>query len=126
MKKIISLLLALVMVFSITTVAYCEDGAAEDTTTTVAADEGTGEEEEGGQLDWLLDLPFWTVKPGLKIAKIALKLVKAFVKIGMALGFIDSDEIIDQIVDLIASSQQETETTEPATTVAPEETTAAA
>lgn len=136
MKKIIALLLAMVMLFSVATVAFAEDAA--DTTTTQVADDSTtveGEEtteEEPllGEYDWILDLPFWTVGPAFKLAKIALKLVKVFFKLALVFGIIDSEAVMDQvigaIVDLIESSQQgaEGETTEP--TTAPPETTVSA
>ncbi len=128
MKKIIALLLAVIMTFSLGTVAFATDAEApaEDETTTVAEGEVTGtEEEEAGDFDWLLDLPFWTVGPALKFAKVALKLVKVFVKVGTIFGLVDTSDIIGQIVDLIASSQNAEGEAE--TTVAPEaETTAEA
>ncbi len=121
MKKILALVLALIMTFSLCTVAFAEGEVAEDETTTEAVvDEGT---EEAGDFDWLLDLPFWTVKGGAKIAKIALKLVIVIVKVGSVFGLVDTTDIIGQIMDLIASSQSgDVEET----TTAPVETTAAA
>ena len=70
MKKIISLLLALLMTFSVVTVAFAE-GTEETTapteTTAPATDEGEeGEavgETEFGDLQWIMDLPFWLL-PG--------------------------------------------------------------
>ncbi len=104
MKKIISLLLALVMVFSITTVAFAEDTTVQDPETTTEATEGETEGEEKDPLQFLLDLPFWTVKPMFKFAKIALKLVKVYVKIAVIFGIIDKNDIIGQIEDLIADN----------------------
>lgn len=132
MKKIISILLALIMAFSMCTVAFATDGATEgdDITTNQPAEgendgEADGSEEEAGDFDWLLDLPFWTVKPALKIAKIALKLVKVYVKLGVIFGFVDKNDIIGQIEDLIAGAmgnEEAPEVQEPA----PEEGTGAA
>lgn len=118
MKKLIALFLALVMVFSLTTVAF----AAEGTTETTAASEETtapeGTEEEAGDFDFLLDLPVWTLKPMLKVAKVALKLVKVVVKVGAVFGM-EPGDIIEQITNLIESTENsEEETTAPVTTTA--------
>lgn len=106
MKKFIALVLALIMTFSLCSVAFAEgeaDTTAPETETTVPA-EGEGE-EEAGELDWLLDLPFWTVGPAFKFAKIALKLVKVFVKVAAVFGIVDTDEIVQQIIDMIANAE---------------------
>lgn len=129
MKKIIALLLAVIMTFSLGTVAFATDAetpAADETTTAAPSEGGEGESEaEAGDFDWLLDLPFWTVGPALKFAKVALKLVVVFVKVGSIFGLVDTNDIIGQITDLIESSQNAE--AEAETTVAPEaETTAAA
>ncbi len=112
MKKIISLLLALVMAFSMCTVAFANGtdategdisaGGVGNTEGEVTPDDE--ETEEAGDFDWLLDLPFWTVKPALKLAKIALKFVKIYVKLGVLFGFVDKNDIIGQIEDLIAGA----------------------
>ena len=132
MKKIIALLLALIMTFSMGTVAFAEGEAegGDETVVTPPPSEGgegeseaagDGEEAEEGELDWLLDLPFWTVKPAAKVAKIALKLVKVFVKLAIIFGIVDTDDIIGQIEDLItgATGGEEAPETEE-TPVAPE------
>lgn len=115
MKKLLSLFLALLMAFSVCTVAFAADEVIEDETTTEApVTDGT--EEEAGDFDWLLDLPFWTVGPAFKFAKIALKLVKVYVKLAIIFGFIDKDDIISQIEDLIAGAmggENSEETTDP-------------
>ncbi len=122
MKKFLALVLALIMTFSVATVAFAteETTAAPEQETTVAPEEGA--EEEAGALDWILDLPVWTLGPAAKITKIALKLVKVVVKIAMAFGIIDTDEIIQEIVDMIVNGNAPAEEE----TTAPVETTAAA
>ena len=89
MKKIIALLLALMMTFSVATVAFATEAEAPEADTETTAPEAPEEDkpvsdqldEMLGEYDWILDLPFGTVKPALKIAKIALKLVLVYVKI---------------------------------------------
>lgn len=123
MKKFLALVLALIMTFSVATVAFATEGettTAPEETTTAPAEDGA---DEAGSLDWILDLPVWTLKPGSKIIKIALKLVKAFVKVAMAFGIIDAGDIIDQIMDIINGNNTPSE---EETTAAPETTAAAA
>ncbi len=116
MKKIISLLLALLMIFSAATVAFATEGEANtDASTETTLPEGTEDEEatdsiipDLGEYDWILDLPFWTVGPALKFAKIALKLVTAYLKVAKIFGLVEkdmSDYIIDAIVSLIEQNQ---------------------
>lgn len=127
MKKIIALLLALIMTFSCATVAF----AAEGTVDTPATEETTAPTEEGtekgeadlGDFAWILDLPLWTVKPMLKVAKIALKLVKVVVKIGAVFGM-EPGDIIEVITNLIENTQNGEDAPAEETTEAP--TTAAA
>lgn len=94
MKKVISVLLALVMMFSLMNVAFAtaEDPAAEDTTVAASEDDIIGEIE---------DIPLWQIKVGAKVgvifAKVALKIVKILSK----LGFIDLSGIVDQLVEYI-------------------------
>lgn len=118
MKKFLALVLAIIMAFSVVTVAFATDAQAleADTTTTAPSDEATG---EAGSLDWLLDLPVWTLKPGSKILKIALKLVKAFVKVAMAFGIIDAGDIIDQIMGIVNGNGGDDTTGGDETTTAP-------
>lgn len=137
MKKIISLLLALIMTFSVVTVAFATEGEAADETTTVASEEGTtlpeeGEETEGeqdfGDLQWIMDLPFWTAKSGLKMAKIAFKLVSVFLKVGKIFGLVEKDMgdmLLEAILGLIESSQNGEEVPDETTTLAPTTTAAA-
>lgn len=102
MKKIIALLLALLMTFSVATVAF----AAEET---APAETETTEEIDLGEYQWLLDLPLWTVGPGLKIAKIALKFVKLYLKLSSLINNVP-DEVVDgvekAITEMIEKSQQ--------------------
>lgn len=112
MKKIISLFLALLMAFSVVTVAFATEGAdatTPDTETNAPADgETEGDENEGsseaipdlGELDWILDLPFWTVGPAFKFAKIAFKLVTVYLKVAKIFGLVDKD-MGDMALELI-------------------------
>lgn len=121
MKKIIALLLAVLMTFSVATVAFATEDVAEPDTTVTDAVENDGEEttdptEEDkdeaatGELSWILDLPFWTVGPAFKLAKIVLKLVKVYVKLAIIFGVIDKDDITGPIEEMIkdALAQQGT------------------
>lgn len=121
MKKFIALLLALLMTFSVATVAF----AAEETVPETTPEAGTSEEIDLGEFQWILDLPLWTLKPGLKIAKIALKFVKVYFKICGVFG-LDPMETAKGIVEFIAktvedyqASQGENTTPETETTTAP-------
>ena len=113
MKKVISVLLALVMMFSFMSVAFAtaEDPATEDTT--VAA-------SEGDILGEIEDIPLWQIKVGAKVgvifAKVALKIVMVLSK----LGFIDLSGVIQQLVDYIqgAINPAPAEPEAPATTAA--------
>ena len=106
MKKLISVLLAILMVFSVVTVAFAADG---DPAEEPAATEETQENSAFDTIVKLLigdgsieNIPFGTAKAGLKIAKIFLKLAKAFIKVGDALGFIDGDKIFLDLVNSVA------------------------
>ena len=79
MKKIIALLLALIMTFSVATVAFATEGETTDVATEEKASDKVAEFIEG--YEWILDLPAGSILPALKIAKIALKFVKVYVKI---------------------------------------------
>ncbi len=110
MKKIIALLLALVMTFSVATMAF----AADETAT--APEAGTETEVPEGDLagfEWLLDLPLWTAKPLLTIAKIALKFVKVYLKISAVFNNIP-DEVVDGIEQAIKNIIENTEKPETA------------
>lgn len=130
MKKIIALLLALIMTFSVATVAFATEGEVADETTTTVPAEGETEEEGSitddldemlGEYSWILDLPFETVKPALKVAKIALKLVLVYVKICRAFN-LDPQETAQGIIEWIsdiaeeyAPAEDEAETSEETT-----------
>lgn len=112
MKKIIALLLALIMTFSVSTVAFATDAEATPDTETTAP-EGEKDvmgtiEDFLGEYDWILDLPFGTVKPALKVAKIALKLVLVYVKICKAFN-LDPMETAKGIFEYIAKIAEENE-----------------
>ncbi|MBR2417970.1 MAG: hypothetical protein IKB12_05000 [Clostridia bacterium] len=110
MKKFISLLLALVMTFSVATIAFAADETTTlpDTSTDVETEPGT-EEGDLGDFQWLLDLPLWTAKPLLKVAKVALKFVKVYLKISAVFNNIP-DEVVDgveqAIKDIIENAQK--------------------
>ncbi len=109
MKKFIALVLALLTIFSMSTLAF-----AEDVTEAPAENETTESIEDAlGDYAWLLDLPFWTVGPAFKLAKIALKLVKVYLKIASIFDAVDTDAIYGVLEDLVNSNanQGEAETT---------------
>lgn len=136
MKKVISLLLAVLMMFSVCTVAFAETSAEGEgqTTTEAVPDDGTGDTEtpaEGEEetpdlsdVQWILDLPFWTVKAGSKVAKVAAKLVIVYLKVAKIFGLVEKDAM-DYVIEFILNALENQETPEETTTVAPaEETTA--
>ena len=108
MKKLISVLLAVLMVFSVVTVAFAAEGegAGEEPTTQAA------EENKNAAFDAIVkaligdggieNIPVGTAKAGIKVAKVVLKLAKAFIKVGDALGFIDGDKIFLDLVNSVA------------------------
>ena len=85
MKKIIALLLALIMTFSVATVAFATEGE----TTDIATEEKASDQVADflGEYEWILDLPAGSILPALKVAKIALKFVKVYVKTRVMLMF---------------------------------------
>ena len=130
MNKVIALLLALVMAFSMSTVAFvafaedASDPAGETTTTDPAGEEsknpfeGMTEEEI---MDFIMGLDMHTVKFLFHVAKIGVKI--AFVL--DTLGFIDLSPIKNAILDAVWSlisdyiKQPGEEPSEPETTDVP-------
>lgn len=98
MKKIIALLLALVMVFSMSVVAFAEDDTANEPTTgeteITNPFEGMTEEEI---MDYIMGLDMYTVKTIFHVAKIAVKIAFVFDK----LGIIDLSPIKNAILDFL-------------------------
>ena len=109
MKKVIALVLAIIMTFSIGVVAFAEDEAPAEPTTVV---EETTEE----QFD-PMKLPAWLIPVALKLGKIALKLAKVFVKIATIFGILDSGDLVENITSFIEGLQKPETTPETATTV---------
>ena len=126
MKKIIALLLALVMAFSMSTVAFvafAEDASEPtgETTTDPAGDESKNPFEDMTEeeiMDFIMGLDMHTVKFIFHVAKIGIKI--AFVL--DTLGFIDLSPIKNAILDAVWSlisdyiKQPDEEPTEPDTT----------
>ena len=113
------------MIFSVATVAFAAEGETVELPAVTEPAEGTTDSiiPDLGEYDWILDLPFWTVGPALKFAKIAFKLVSAYLKVAKIFGIVDKnmeDMILDAIVGLIESStsgesSDDAVVTEPAT-----------
>lgn len=131
MKKIISLLLAVLMIFSAATVAFATEGeATTDELTTVPVEGGSEDvtidigDLDLGEYDWILDLPFWTVGPAFKFAKIAFKLVSVYLKVAKIFGLVEQDMddmILDVLLGLIEDAENGGEQTEEPSTEAPSE-----
>ncbi len=124
MKKFISILLAMLMVFSLATVAFAEGETTTEPEVSAPAEDGSIIPDLG-DYDWILDLPFWTVGPALKFAKIALKLVNVYLKVAKIFGLVDkdlSDYIMEAIVGMMENAEKGEETeTAPEATTAPSE-----
>ena len=105
MKKIIALLLALIMTFSVGTLAFATEGETVEEPTT---DKTVIEQAEDllGEYSWILDLPAESIIPALKIAKILLKFLKVYVKICDAFG-LDPIETGKFLFDYIAKVVEE-------------------
>ncbi len=124
MKKIIALLLALVMTFSMAVVAFADDAVTDEPTTgETEVDPGFSNPLEGMTeeeiMDLIMGLDMHTVKTIFHVAKIAVKLAFVLDK----LGFIDlspiKNAILDAVWDLIGSYiTPDADTTEPETTAA--------
>lgn len=114
MKKIISLFLALLMLFSVATVAF----AADEGTETPSGTEVVEPQDEGAEgsetptepakeetsaadlLETIKDMPVGEAKALLKVGKVILKLVKVFVKLGIKFGLIDTDDLVKQVAEM--------------------------
>lgn len=133
MKKVISILLAVLMLFSTATVAFAAEETTAPETETTAPVEGEGEAtdeepkapESAEDLLAMIEGMSWTeIKFALKIAKIAVKLVLVLDK----LGFVDltpiKTAILDMAWDLIKDYVNQNQAEEE-TTVADETTTEA-
>ena len=105
MKKIIALLLALMMTFSVATVAFAE-GTEEESTPSA--------EEMLGEYAWILDIPAGTIAPALKFAMFALKAAKVYVKI-CGIFNLDPVETAGKIVDFIEKVLEDNKVEEPET-----------
>lgn len=114
MKKVISLLLAILMVFSVTTVAFAAEDStgapiedAETTTaaTTVPETEVTREptDVENNITQYLEQLQ---LKLGLKVGKIVVKVLIKLVMVGLKLGIINVDTIKGWIGDFTGSGEE--------------------
>ena len=104
MKKVISLLLALLMIFSVATVAFATEGEVVELPAVTEPAEGATDSiiPDLGEYNWILDLPFWTVGPALKFGKIAFKLISAYLKVAKIFGLVEKD-MGDMILDAIGS-----------------------
>ena len=116
MKKIISILLALLMVFSVGTAVFAADGADDTPAAVDQQDEGALDVQDEGAdspttapeetttektdiLEQIKDMPVGEAKALLKIGKVVLKLVKVFVKLGMKFGLIDTDDLVNKVAE---------------------------
>lgn len=122
MKKIIALLLALIMTFSVATIAFATEGDIADAPATdVPADEevipdniADGLKGMLGEYAWIIDLPFETVGPALWFAKMAVKFVIAYIKICNKLN-LDPTETAQKIFDFAAGLVEQYKPAEEAT-----------
>ncbi len=123
MKKIIALLLALIMTFSVATVAFATEAETDAPAVEEEVPSNIADGLKGmlGEYAWILDLPFETVGPALWFAKMAVKFVIAYISFCNKLG-IDPAETAQKIFDFAASLVEKykpAETPEAAPEVAP-------
>ena len=132
MKKIIALFLALLMAFSIATVALAEgegsgtDNQTQDVQTPEGGDntQNQGAETQNTEnqntenqnteettttaasdtlntvIDTVMNMPSGSAMALLKVGKIVLKFVKVFVKLGMKVGLIDTESIVNSVAEM--------------------------
>ena len=105
MKKIIALLLALIMTFSVATIAFAEGEEA------VEKDELA---EMLGEYAWILDVPAGTIAPALKVAMFALKLAKIYIKF-CNLFNLDPTTTAGKIVDFVVEKLEDAQVQQPET-----------
>jgi len=100
MKKLLALLLALLMVFSVATIALAADDETPADPATTSEEPAADEENADGEGFDIMNIQLWQAKFGLKVGKILLKLVKAVVKVLVALRIVDKNEIAQTIINL--------------------------
>ena len=114
MKKLISVLLAILMLFSIVTVAFAAEDATPDAPAVSEENKDENKDENSNPLkdmntedimSYLENMSWTEIKFALKIAKIAVKLILVLDK----LGFVDVVEpiknaLLDMIWDMIEDS----------------------
>lgn len=105
MKKLISVLLSILMVFSVFTVTFV---SAEDEQEPVSVSENAEEEFN------YEEIPLWAVKLALKLVKIFAKIAMVFAKLGIKSGAIDINDIIGKLGDLVNKGETPVTTTEAA------------
>lgn len=108
MKKIIALLLALIMTFSVATVAFATEAETDAPAVEEEVPDNIADGLKGmlGEYAWILDLPFETVGPALWFAKIAVKFVIAYISFCNKLG-LDPAETAQKIFDFAAGLVEE-------------------
>lgn len=96
MKKLLALLLAALMIFSMGVVAFAEGEDTNEDPAVVDVEDTEGEAEE--EFD-IMDMPLWSVKAGAKIAKVVIKIALAFLKVASKLGLVDVEELMQGLIE---------------------------
>ena len=132
MKKIIALLLALVMAFSVTTVAFAagenesSEPAAEETTVPAEGDGDKSLEDMNAEelIEYVMNLPagptLYALKAVIKVAKIAIKIALVLDKIHIIDLSPIKNAIFEMVADMIRDALKDQETTDPEVTAEPE------